>query len=144
MSATDRTVVVKRILPRIAAVTALPPSSIQVTWAEGDRKGTTETVDLAPMIYLYKLYTPLRANPALFRTVHTVANGALVAWGGDDAIDMTASAVHELAQEGMTAAEFKAFLARNGLTLDAAAAQLGVSRRLVAYYAKGRTIPRVV
>jgi hypothetical protein len=35
-------------------------------------------------------------------------------------------------------------LDRHGLTLDAAGAVLGISRRQVAYYAKDRPIPRLV
>jgi lambda repressor-like predicted transcriptional regulator len=44
----------------------------------------------------------------------------------------------------MTNADFAGFLKRNGLSLDAAAIQLGVSRRLVAYYAKDRPVPRYI
>jgi len=44
----------------------------------------------------------------------------------------------------MTNAQFQTFLERHGLTLDAAAAVLGISRRQVAYYAKDRPIPRLV
>ena len=36
------------------------------------------------------------------------------------------------------------FSTRNNLSLDAAAGQLGISRRLVAYYAKNRPVPRYI
>ena len=44
----------------------------------------------------------------------------------------------------MTPADFSAFLERHALSLDAAAAELGISRRLVAYYAKEREVPRYI
>jgi len=39
---------------------------------------------------------------------------------------------------------FKAFLFRNHLTLDAAAAILGISRRQAADFAKDKPVPRLV
>lgn len=52
--------------------------------------------------------------------------------------------VERLACEGMEPSEFSAFLKRHHLTFDAAAAQLGPSRRLIAYYASERRAPRHV
>jgi hypothetical protein len=143
MSGTE-SVVVGRVLARIASVTAKPPSTVVVTWAEGEREGLTDTVDLAPMLFVYKLYKPLRDDPELFKSVRITAHGAALAWGADEEIDLSASALLDLAEEAMTAVDFKAFLARHHFTFDAAAAALGISRRLVAYYAQGRTIPRTV
>ena len=44
----------------------------------------------------------------------------------------------------MTSADFRAWLERHKFTYDAAAAQLGISRRLVAYYASKRHVPRYI
>lgn len=137
-------IVVDRVLPRIDAVTAVAPAKVVVTWSGTTREGATETVDLAPMLFAFKLYKPLRDDPGAFGSVHVAAHGSTIAWGEDEEIDMSAGAVEELAEQAMTTADFKAFLKRHGLTLEAAAAQLGIGRRLVAYYAGGRDIPRVI
>ena len=57
---------------------------------------------------------------------------------------MPATAVERLATDVMSNDDFAGFLTRNNLSLDAAAGQLGISRRLVAYYAKNRPIPRYI
>ncbi|HUJ83957.1 MAG TPA: MucR family transcriptional regulator, partial [Candidatus Acidoferrales bacterium] len=79
-----------------------------------------------------------------FQTVHIVEGGAAIAWGDGDEIDIAATTVERLADESMTPADFSAFLQRHSLSFDAAAAQLGISRRLVAYYVKEREIPRYI
>lgn len=131
-------------MPRLAKVSPRDAFSIAVEWTAGDRAGLSETVDLAPDVLTYRFYRTLRDDPALFATVHLVDDGAAVGWGRDDAIDMPATAVERLAAEAMTSRDFGDFLRRNDLTLDAAAAQLRISRRLVAYYASGRPIPRYI
>jgi hypothetical protein len=137
MSATD-TIKVGEPLPRVASVTAHDKWAVTVDWAEGERR----IVDLAPVIFTYKVYRPLREDPELFKTVHAVHGGCAIAWGADDDIDMDASTVARLGAEAMEPAEFAEFLKRHRLTFDAAAAQLGISRRLVAYYASERELPR--
>jgi hypothetical protein len=99
---------------------------------------------LRHLIHSKKVFAPLRNDPGLFQTVHIVEGGAAIAWGDDDKIDMAATTVERLADESMTPADFSAFLERHSLSLDAAAAQLGISRRLAAYYAKDREIPRYI
>ena len=101
-------------------------------------------MDLAPLIFSKKIFAPLRDDESLFRTVHVVEAGAAIAWGDGGAIDVAATTIESLADETMTPADFAEFLRRNGLSFDSAAAQLGISRRLVAYYAKERAIPRYI
>jgi hypothetical protein len=137
MNATDM-IRVGDPLPRIASVSPHQRWTVTVIWADGDR----QVVDLAPVIFTYKFYRPLRTDEALFRSVHILDEGSALAWGADDAIDMDASTVARLAEEAMEPAEFAEFLARHKLTYEAAAAQLGISRRLVAYYASERRAPR--
>ena len=129
-------------MPRLASVAPAEGLSITVEWADGPRTGRRDIVDLAPDILTYRFYRPLRDDPKLFATLHPVDDGAAIAWGEDETIDMPATAVERLADQSMVAADFSAFLTRNRLTFDAAAAQLGISRRLVAYYASGQPIPR--
>ena len=69
-------------------------------------------------------------------------DGAAIAWGDGSAIDVAATTIESLAEEAMTPDDFAEFLRRNRLSFNSAAAQLGISRRLVAYYAKERAIPR--
>jgi hypothetical protein len=90
-------------------------------------------VDLAPVILTLKFYRPLRDKPEMLKTVHLIEDGAAIAWGEDDAIDMAATTIERLAEETMSYADFRTWLERHKLTYDAAAAQLGISRRLVAY-----------
>ena len=137
-------IVVDRVLPRIDKVAAVAPTKVMVTWSGNTRGGATETVDLAPMLFAFKLYKPLRNDPGAFGDVHVAAHGSVIAWGEGEEIDMSAGAVEDLAEQAMTTADFKAFLKRHGFTLDGAAAQLGIGRRLAAYYAGGRDIPRVI
>jgi hypothetical protein len=144
MNATEPVIAVGEPLPRIAAVQPGDGLTITVTWRRGSRKGRAETVDLAPLIMTFRLYRPLRQDPALFATVAVEESGSALVWG-DGQIDMAAASVERLARERMTADDFRAFLARNRLTLDAAAAILGISRRQVAYFAKGeKPVPRLV
>jgi hypothetical protein len=140
MSATE-IVRVGSPLPLVRSVKPAGGYAVEVVWAAGRRDGRRETIDLAPQILTFKIYKALRTDRALFETVHVAAGGAAIAWG-DDAIDLSAVTLERLAEESTTNADFVAFLKRNALTFDAAAAQLGISRRLVAYFAKDRPVPR--
>jgi hypothetical protein len=131
-----------RPLPRLVAVAPRGKTSVAVTWRADAGRPIREVVDLAPDIFTYKFYGPLRDDPKLFRTVHVAHDGTAIAWGGDDEFDMPATSIERLADDVMTPLDFAGFLKESGLTYDAAAAQLGISRRLVAYYAKDREVPR--
>jgi hypothetical protein len=131
-------------MPELNSVRAAGKLAINVTWSKGPRAGRTETIDLSPLVGAFKFYKALRNNPALFKTVHLVEDGRAIAWGDDDAIDMAVISVERLADEGLTADEFREFLECEGLTQDAAAAMLGYSRRQIAHYVAGdKPIPRV-
>lgn len=116
---------------------------VKVVWADGNRRGRTDVVDLSPLIDTHQFYRPLRNNPSLFETIHVMDNGEAVGWG-DDSIDMSADSIERLAEESMTAEDFRAFLVRNNLTQEQAAAILGRSRRRIASYANEGGIPRIV
>jgi hypothetical protein len=130
-------------LPRISRVQALPGFRLSVIWAEGSRTGSTDTIDLAPVINTYTFYRPLRKNKELFQTAHLVDDGNAIAWG-DGTIDMSAELIEDIANEAMTPKDFARFLERNKLTQNAAAALLGYSRRQIGYYLSTGPIPRVV
>lgn len=139
MSETD-IVTIGGSLPRIRSVTAHDAYSVTVTWNDGKRA----VVDLAPLIFSMKFYAPLRDNPGLLKTVHIVEHGSAIAWGDGDEIDMPATSVHRIESETMTPHDFKAFMKRHNYTLDSVAAELGISRRQAAYYAKERAVPRYI
>jgi len=133
----------QRMMPVIAAVQALKAPEVSVTWGEGARAGAIETINLAPLIASLKFYRRLRKDRALFATAHVTDDGNAIAWG-DGSIDMSATAIQRLAEESMSAVDFKAFLGAHQLTQDAAAAILGRSRRQIANYLATDRIPRVV
>jgi hypothetical protein len=119
--------------------------SVRVTWTGNVDPSLPTTIDLAPIILTYKFYRPLRDDPELFRTVHVANDGTAIAWGKNDEIDMAATSIEHLAGEAMQKSDFRNWLEKNRLTLDAAAAQLGISRRLAAYFASGeKPIPRYI
>jgi hypothetical protein len=132
-------------MPLIASVRSVDAENrlVEVTWADGNRRGRTDLVDLSPLIDTHRFYRPLRSDAALFDTVHVVDNGEAIAWG-TNAVDMSADSIERLAEETMTAEDFRAFLVRNSLTQEQAAAILGRSRRRIASYANEGGIPRIV
>ena len=132
-------------MPRIGSVEPDSDLSIRVNWTGNVNPSLSTVIDLAPIILTYKFYRPLRDNPALFRTVHVINEGTAIAWGANDEIDMSATAIEHLASEVMQSLNFRSWLEKNQLTLDAAASQLGISRRLAAYYTSGeKPIPRYI
>lgn len=136
-------VVADRALPCLKAVRPVGALTIEVEWASGSRAGRREIVDLSPLIGQFRLYAPLRHDPVLFATVRMAEDGGAVEWRGGE-IDMSAESIERLAAEQMTAEDFRAFLARNRLTRQAAAAALGRSLRMIQNYVEGQPIPRVV
>ena len=80
--------------PRIVSVAPGDAYHLRVTHA--DRSETD--VDLGPTIHALKIYAPLRDDRALFESVHVV-NPSVIAWGGDDAIDMHVALIERLAGE---------------------------------------------
>ena len=67
-----------------------------------------------------------------------------IVWDRNSDLDIGADSLEDLAEETMSSSDLAAFMARHGLSYDAAAAHLGISRRLIAYYFKERGIPRTV
>jgi hypothetical protein len=132
-------------LPRLASVSSVDRDNrlIRVVWSRGPRAGRRETVDLSPLIDTHKFYAPLRGSK-LFDSVHIINDGSAIAWGANDEIDMAASSIQRLAEETMTADDYRKFLERNGLTQETAAAQLGRSKRMIAYYLEQGMLPRLV
>jgi Protein of unknown function (DUF2442) len=127
--------------PLIRTVKARAPATLEIVWSTGE----TIAVDVSRLVKRFKLYAPLK-NPALFAKAKADPWGHAVNWAGD--IDMNADQLYELArqQAGEWGPErFSAWMADHGLSLNAAADALGLSRRMIAHYRTGsRPIPRVV
>jgi len=127
--------------PLIRVVKAKPPATLEIGWSTGE----TLAVNLSRLMKRFKLYASLK-NAALFGKAKADPWGHAVNWPGD--IDMGADQLYELAREqaGEWGPErFAAWMTDHGLSLNAAADALGLSRRMIAHYRTGsRPIPRVV
>ena len=131
-------------MPQIERIEPVEHLILRVTWSAGIRARRTDLIDLSPLINSLKFYRPLREDRVLFRAVHLIENGRILAWGDDDNIDMGADSVEQLAEETMTADDFRAYLRSNNLTHTEAAALLGRSRQQIENYLSGsEPIPRV-
>src|SRR2546422_870976 len=84
-------------LPLIARVTPADAYAVTIEWQSAARTAMVETIDLAAPILGFKFYRPIRNDRALFETVHVTAGGAAIAWGTDDAVDMSAPVIERLA-----------------------------------------------
>jgi DNA-binding transcriptional regulator YiaG len=134
----------KKTIPRIEAVEpGARPLTLHIRWAHGDES----LVDLSGLIGAFRVFTPLRSNPALFATVKVGEYGTHIAWNDD--IDMAASSLWRLAQEQsgatMSAEAFRQWREGHAFTLETAARALGVSRRMLTYYEQGqKPVPRTI
>ncbi len=116
--------------------------AVTVTWADSG----TSTIDLMPWIMGGKLARLL--DQAYFAKAAVGEYGWSIAWGGEE-IEIDSVHLQMLAaeQRGLVYSPdgMKRWRGRFGLTLDAAAAALGLSRRTVAYYEAGeKPIPKAV
>ena len=129
-------------LPLLSALKVRSLYRIIVQWRDGPEE---VEVDLAPHILRYAIYRPLRDDFGAFRQAEIVDGGVAIAWPSYD-IDVSADTVAALARvQRMSAEEFRGRLDRWGLSFDAAASALAISRRQIAYFAAGaKPIPRYV
>jgi DNA-binding XRE family transcriptional regulator len=129
----DETFSVGEPLPKIEAVEPDLDLTVRVTWATG----VSERIDLSPIILGYRTFKRLRHDRALFAQVHLDAYRSAIVW--NDEMDLAAYTLEHLAraQRVMSPEDFREWMARHHLTLDAAAAALGVSRRTVAAISTG-------
>jgi DNA-binding transcriptional regulator YiaG len=134
----------KKTLARIEVVAAdVRPFTLRVRWAHGE----DSVIDVSELIGSFRIFAPLRADPALFAAVRVGEYGTHVAWSEE--IDMAATTLWRLAQEQsgatMSADAFRRWREGRNFTQDAAARALGVSRRMLAYWEQGdRPVPRTV
>lgn len=127
----------------LAAVKALADGVLSLVFADG----AALRVDTKPIVRQYPSLREL-ADPAIFRRARVGEWGASVQWAGRDDLELAADNLRARAieQAGGTSHELLyEWMARNHLTLGAAAAALGLSRRMLAYYKSGeKPVPRTV
>lgn len=129
-------------LPRILSVKAASEFRLRLRFANGK----SFALDLSREVRRFKPHRPLR-DQALFAGVALGEGGYCVIWPVEE-LDMRADTLRQYAldQNGRAdAAEFIRWRWRNRLSLTAAAEALGLSRRQIAYYARGEhEVPRTV
>lgn len=128
---------VGRPLPRIVSVKSVSGRVVSLLWRGSDHP---VEVDLTPALVAHRLFAGLRDDDALFATVKVNEDGNALEWA--DGAELSAVWIEELAEASMTNARFREAMDEAKLTLDSAAAHLGVSRRLVADYRKDKPIPK--
>jgi len=135
----------KKMSPSIGQIRVVDSARriVEVSWVKGSRAGRSDIVSLSPLIDTLKFYAPLRKNSEIFETVRLIDDGYAIAWV-NGSIDMSAASVERLAEEAMSGEDFNAFLRRNALTHQAAAAALGRSKRQIEHYLQYETLPRMV
>jgi hypothetical protein len=128
----------------VEAVRATGPLRLEARF-KGDRRAYA--VDLTGWVEGVPMLGPLR-DPAIFAQVRLLDDGHTLEWLPDE-LDMGGDQLWRLAGEQageiMATAAFRAWRRRHRLSLAGAAAALGISRRLVAYYDSGeRAVPKPI
>ena len=116
---------------------------LQLSFADGFRA----SVCLAEPIRRHRSLRSL-LDPQIFRRVRPDCWNLGVIFNDDDDLSLASDSLRAWAIEqagGFSHLQVMAWMAHHGLTLDAAALALGVSRRMLAYYRSGRRpIPRPI
>ncbi|MND35209.1 hypothetical protein D3C76_646500 [compost metagenome] len=123
------------------AVTA--PDTLLLTFADGQQF----TVALDEIIEKHATLAPL-ADPKVFATAAIGEWQDTVIWANDDSLELAADNLRARAVEqagGRSHELIWNWMAKHELTLDRAARELGLSRRMLAYYRSGeKPVPRTV
>lgn len=123
-------------LPRLVAARPLEGRKVEVTWRDGRRK----IVDLAPAFASRRIYIPLREDDRLFATMRASEYGDAIEWDGG--LDFSSVWLDRLPAIDFDNADFRQAMSDLDMSLEGMAAQLEISRRLVADYRKDKPIPR--
>ena len=124
--------------PRIALVRPGTGRTVTVTWKDG----TEHEIDLTAWFSGSPMFAPLLADDAQFAMAQVGEWGSALHWTGDLEIPDDALWALGLEQE---AARFRDWRKARSLTQEQAAAELGLSTRMLAYYEAGsHPIPKTV
>lgn len=125
---------------KINAVEVSAPFCLRITFGDG----VVMDVDLKEIINRYPGLSLLK-DESVFALAHVGEWGLTVDWIPGE-IDLAGDNIRAEAVEqggGISHERIWNWMARNSLTLDGAAAALGISRRMVAYYRNGeKPIPK--
>ena len=120
-----------------------PSAGLLLRYADGERF----ELSLIDIIKRHPTLARLK-DQAVFATAGLGEHGASVVWADDDDLELAADNLRARAveQAGGVSHEFIwKWMAQHGLNLDTAAAALGTSRRMLAYYRSGaKAVPRTV
>ncbi len=125
----------------LVAVRPMDAMNLELSYADG----AVFDVDIAQVIKGHRSLRPIRD---VFGSAALGEHGLSVVWDQDDDLELAADNLRARAIE--QAGEFSHetilnWMARHELTLDQAAEELGLSRRMLAYYRSGaKPVPRTV
>ena len=124
-------------------IAVIAPGSLLLTFADGEQFSVKldEIIARHPTLQLL-------ADPAVFATAAIGEWSDTVIWANDDNLELAADNLRARAVEQAGECSHELvwnWMAKHGMTLDRAAQELGLSRRMLAYYRSGeRPVPRTV
>lgn len=130
------------MIGKITSVGVIGDKQLEIAWDDGH----VAPVDLSDVIAAHKALASLKKKGE-FRQVNVSADGWSVEWpsGVDFGAQQLRRWADEQAGEAMPVTDFRAWMDEHGLTQEAAAQALGLSRRMIAYYLSGeKVIPKTV
>lgn len=130
------------MIGKITSVAVLGDKRLELSWDDG----FIAPVDLSDVIAKHKALAPLKKKSA-FAQVRVSADGWSLEWpsGVDFGAPQLRRWADEQAGEIMRVEDFRTWMDEHGLTQEAAAQALGLSRRMIAYYLSGeKPIPKTV
>lgn len=130
------------MIGKIVSVAVSGDKRLEVAWDDG----RVASVDLSGVIAAHKALAPLKKRTE-FARVGVSDDGWSLEWpcGVDFGAEQVRRWAEEQAGEIMRVDDFRAWMDEHGLTQEAAAQALGLSRRMVAYYLSGeKVIPKTV
>ena len=130
------------MIGKITSVAVTGDKRLEVSWDDG----LVAPIDFSEPIAAHKALAPL-SKKAGFARVKVSRDKWSLEWpcGVDFGAQQLRRWADEQAGEAMRAADFRAWMDEHGLTQEAAAQALGLSRRMIAYYLSGeKVIPKTV
>lgn len=130
------------MIGKITSVAVIGDKRLEIAWDDGH----VAPVDFDDIIAAHKALAPLKKKGAFAQAIVS-ADGWSIEW--PSGVDFGAQQVRRWAEEQagdiMPVADFRAWMDEHGLTQEAAAQALGLSRRMIAYYLSGeKPIPKTV
>ena len=119
---------------KMKSVQAIPPDSLQIELASGK----TYCVSLAEPMASIEGFAVLQ-DPAMLATAQVVDYGWTIEWACG--LSMASERLYQMGKEqsgeAFPVSEFRAWMARNGMSLSTVSDALGLSRRAVSQYSSG-------